>query len=147
VVTLLNEVRTPREAEEVVHNKLVAGEKVPGFGHRIYKTVDPRAQIAKKLLERLVKEHKNSVLFEKCDAIETVMWREKRLPANLDFYAAPIFFTIGIPPELFTSVFAMSRVFGWIAHYREQLVEGKIIRPDVDYVGRRGLTYLPLDAR
>jgi citrate synthase len=148
VVTLLSDVGGPEMAEHVIKEKLAAGVKVAGFGHRIYKTVDPRAQIAKELLKNLVNERGlDSSLYETCNTIETVMWREKKLPANLDFYAAPIFYTLGIPVALYTSIFAMSRVFGWIAHYEEQSKEGKIIRPEAEYVGLRDLKYVPLDAR
>jgi citrate synthase len=148
VVTLLSEVGRPGMAERVIKEKLATGEKVAGFGHRIYKTVDPRAQIAKELLKNLVNEHGPDLsLYETCATIEAVMWREKKLPANLDFYAAPIFYTLGIPATLYTSIFAMSRVFGWIAHYEEQSKEGKIIRPEAEYVGLRDLKYVPLDVR
>ena len=75
------------------------------------------------------------------------MWRQKKLPADLDFHAAPIFYALRIPVELYTSIFAMSRVFGWIAHYEERSKEGKLIRPEAEYVGLRNLKYVPLDTR
>jgi citrate synthase len=75
------------------------------------------------------------------------MWEKKKLPANVDFYAAPIFYLLGIPIPLYTPIFAASRVFGWIAHYNEQLKDNKIIRPDVEYVGPRGLKYVPIEQR
>ncbi len=148
VISLMNEIRSPDQAEKVVKNKLEAGEKVPGFGHRIYKTVDPRAQIAKRLLKSLSAEHPAAAtLYETCTTVESVMWREKRIPANLDFYAAPIFSTIGISVKLYTSIFAMSRVFGWIAHFEEQSNEAKLIRPEAEYVGLKDLKYIQLDIR
>ena len=148
VTALLKVVGRPELAEKVISKRLVAGEKVPGFGHRIYKTVDPRAQIAKNILKDLVAEHRDAaLLYETCVAVEAFMWKEKKIPANLDFYAAPIFYAIGIPTTLNTSIFAMSRVFGWIAHYEEQSREGKLIRPDAEYVGKKGLAYTPLSAR
>jgi citrate synthase len=148
VVKLLAEVELPRSAKTTIKARLSKGEKIPGFGHRIYKTVDPRARIAKRLLKGLVERHpEQATVYELCDAIEATMWNEKRLPANLDFYAAPIFHALDLPASLNTSMFAMSRVFGWIAHYEEQLKEAKIIRPDAEYLGLKGLKYVPIEKR
>lgn len=145
---MLLEVGDPAKAKAFIDSMLAKGEKVPGFGHRVYKRVDPRAQLAKGLLKRLIEEVRaDTSLYELCDAIERYMWEKKKLPANVDFYAAPIFYLLGIPIPLYTPIFAASRVFGWIAHYNEQLKDNKIIRPDVEYVGPRGLKYVPIEQR
>jgi citrate synthase len=115
---------------------------VASFGPQICRTVDPRAQITKELLKDFVREHDSDLsLYGTCGAMESVMWREKKLPANLDFYAAPNFHTLEILTTLYTSVFAMSRVFGWIVHCEEQSKEGKMIRLEAKCVGPRNLEY------
>ncbi|MEM0119895.1 MAG: citrate/2-methylcitrate synthase [Thermoprotei archaeon] len=145
---MLLDVGDPSRARAFVDSMLGRGEKVPGFGHRVYKRVDPRAQLAKALLKRLVEETGVEPRFyELCDVIEGYMWEKKKLPANVDFYAAPIFYLLGVPIPLYTPIFAASRVFGWIAHYNEQLKDNRIIRPDVDYVGPRNLKYVPIEER
>jgi citrate synthase len=148
VAKVLNSLPTAEAARTFVRETLAKGLKVPGFGHRIYKKVDPRAQICKTLLKRLL-NHKGLTeeLYEKCVAMEEEMWNQKRLPANLDFYAAPIFMVLNIPIPLYTPIFAASRVFGWIAHYNEQLLDNKIIRPDAEYVGPQNLKYTPIEKR
>jgi citrate synthase len=145
---MLLEIADPEKAERTVDEMLKRGEKVPGFGHRVYKKVDPRAQLSKKLLERLLsQEAKDNKLLKLCEKVESTMWERKKLPANLDFYAAPVFYTLGIPIQLYTPIFASSRVFGWISHYNEQLRDNKIIRPDAEYVGPKDLKYVPITER
>lgn len=147
-IKMLLEIGSPSRAESAVDAMLSRGEKVPGFGHRVYKKVDPRAQLAKKLMKRLVQGNpKGEELYELCERVEAHMWEKKKLPANVDFYAGPIFYLLGIPIPLYTPIFAASRVFGWIAHYNEQQKDNKIIRPDVEYIGPQGLKYLPIDQR
>jgi citrate synthase len=145
---MLLEIVDPEKAEQKVDEMLKRGEKVPGFGHRIYKKVDPRAQLSKKLLGRLLSEAgKDDRVLKLCEKIESTMWDRKKLPANLDFYAAPVFYTLGIPIQLYTPIFAASRVFGWISHYNEQLLDNKIIRPDAEYIGPKDLKYTQLTER
>jgi citrate synthase len=133
--------------ESYIDELLSQGKKVPGFGHRVYKTVDPRAQFCKALFRKLSEAKSSTDYYEVCAKIEARMWEKKKLPANLDFYAAPIFYLLDLPVETYTSIFAASRVFGWVAHYNEQLRENKIIRPDADYIGPKGLKYIPLAQR
>jgi citrate synthase len=136
------------EARSYVQRTLARGERIMGFGHRVYKTVDPRSQLAKKLLRDLLeKEGKGLDTYKLCEAVENAVWEFKKLPANVDFYAAPLFKTLGIPIETFTPVFASSRTVGWVAHYNEQLMDNRIYRPDAIYVGKKGLKYTPLDNR
>lgn len=145
---MLLSLREPEKGRDYVAKSLERGEKVVGFGHRVYKKFDPRAQLCKEYLKEYVKR-KNGFewLYLLCVAMEEEMWKRKKLPANLDFYAAPLLYMMGIPIPLYTPIFAASRVFGWMAHYNEQVEDNKIIRPDAVYVGPSGREYVPLDRR
>lgn len=123
------------DAVKFVDEKVEAKEKVMGFGHRVYKTRDPRAQFVK---EEIRKMDSDAHIFKIAEAIENRMWEKKKVPANLDFYAAIYMHMLGIDQDLYTPLFAASRVFGWIAHYNEQLENNKIIRPSSKYVGKTG---------
>jgi len=145
--TLL-EIGEPEKAGAYVKKSLAEGRKVIGFGHRIYKEFDPRARFCKEYLKELLKRRGgDDSLYWLCDAVEREMWERKAIPPNLDFYAAPIFYQLGIEIPLYTPIFAASRVFGWMAHYNEQIAENKLIRPDATYVGPRNLKYVPLERR
>jgi len=142
------EIGDPAKAKSYVDKALGEGRKIVGFGHRVYKKFDPRAVLCKQYLkEMLTRRGSDDRLFRVCDAIEVEMRERKGLPANLDFYAAPIFYLLGIEIPLYTPVFAASRVFGWMAHYDEQVAENKLIRPDAIYVGPAGLRYVPVEQR
>lgn len=145
---MLLEIGDPEKATEYVDKALKEGRKVIGFGHRVYKNFDPRARLCKEYLKEILRRRGGpDTLFRLCDAVEREMWERKRLPANLDYYAAPIFHLLGIEIPLFTPIFAASRVFGWMAHYNEQVAENKLIRPDATYVGPTNLGYVSLDGR
>ncbi len=145
---MLLEVREPEMAAQYVDKALKEGKKVIGFGHRVYKKFDPRARLCKEYLREMLKRRGDGdKLYRLCDALEREIWERKGLPANLDFYAAPIFYLLGIEIPLYTPIFAASRVFGWMAHYNEQMAENKLIRPDATYVGPSDLKYLPLENR
>jgi citrate synthase len=145
---MLLKVGSPQGVMPYLEAEFKAKRKIPGFGHRIYRKADPRAQILKGLLKELLKKRGgDDSLFRLCDTMETEMKERKNIPANLDFYAAPIFYLLGIEIPLYTPVFAASRVFGWMAHYSEQLLENKLIRPDATYVGPTDLRYVGLDER
>lgn len=145
---MLLEVGTPEKAEAYIKDALAHKKKILGFGHRTYKKVDPRAQLSREMLKRLLDERgKGDDLFRLSEALATAMWDAKKIPANLDFYAAPIFYTLSIPIPMYTPIFATSRIVGWIAHYNEQIAKNKLFRPDATYVGPRGLTYVPIDRR
>ncbi len=145
---MLLKIGSADKARHYVQETLARREKIMGFGHRVYKTVDPRSQLAKKLLRELLeKQGKGMDTYKLCEAVENAVWEFKRLPANVDFYAAPIFLNLGIPIETFTPIFASSRIVGWVAHYNEQLVDNRIYRPDAIYKGEKGLRYVPLDSR
>jgi citrate synthase len=144
--TLLS-IGDPAKAGEFLTSAFKEGRKVMGFGHRVYKQFDPRARLCKEYLREIVARRGDDRIYRLCDALETEMWRAKRIPPNLDFYAAPIFYSLGIEVPLYTPVFAASRIFGWMAHYNEQLEDNKLIRPDSTYVGPSGLKYVPIKDR
>lgn len=133
-------IKSSSEAERWVDDKLAKKEKIMGFGHRVYKTEDPRAQLVKRELKMLAEEKGATQAYEAAVAIEEAVWKKKGLPANLDFYGALYMHLLGIDNDLFTPLFAASRVFGWAAHYMEQVTNNKLIRPDAEYVGPKGLT-------
>jgi citrate synthase len=145
---MLLEVRDPSNVSEFLDTAFRQGKKIMGFGHRVYKEFDPRARLCKEYLkEMLGKRGGDDRLFRLCEAIEEGMWERKKIPPNLDFYAAPIFYSLGIEVPLYTPIFATSRVFGWMAHYKEQLEDNRLIRPDSTYTGKSGLVYVPLERR
>jgi 2-methylcitrate synthase len=145
---MLLEVKDPEMASEFVDTALREGRRLMGFGHRVYKEFDPRARLCKEYLKEILRRRgEDDRLYRLCDAIEKEMWEKKRLPANLDYYAAPILYLLGIEVPLYTPIFAASRVFGWMAHYNEQVEENKLIRPDASYVGPSGLRYTPIESR
>jgi len=138
----------PERVGKFVDESLAQKKKIVGFGHRIYKTFDPRARLCKQYFAEMVRrDGGDERVFMICDTLEKEMWERKKLPANLDFYAAPIFHHLGIEVPLFTPIFAASRVFGWMAHYDEQVSEAKLIRPDATYVGPTDLRYTPVENR
>ena len=142
------EVKDPADAQRFLEDAFKGGRKIMGFGHRVYKQFDPRARLCKEYLGGMLKRRgDDDTLYRLCDAIEKGMWEAKRIPPNLDYYAAPIFYLLGIDVPLYTPIFAASRVFGWMAHYNEQTEENKLIRPDAVYVGRSGLSYSPIGNR
>jgi citrate synthase len=135
-------------AAPYLQENLAKGKKIMGFGHRVYKKVDPRAQLSKEMLRRLLEHrHEDARLYRLADEVERAMWESKKLPANLDFYAAPIFYTLSLPIETYTPIFAASRVVGWVSHYNEQVAANKLFRPDSVYVGLHDMTYVPIEKR
>jgi citrate synthase len=145
---MLLEVKDPSNASQYMETAFKEGKKIMGFGHRVYKEFDPRARFCKEYLREMLRQGGgDDRLFKLCDTIEKEMWGRKRIPPNLDFYAAPIFYTLGIEVPLYTPIFAASRIFGWMAHYNEQLEDNKLIRPDSTYTGKSGLAYSPIEKR
>jgi len=145
---MLLEVKDPARAQDFLRTSFKEGRKIMGFGHRVYKEFDPRARLCKEYLKEMLRRRGgDDALYRLCDAIESGMWEAKRIPPNLDYYAAPIFYLLGIDIPLYTPIFSASRVFGWMAHYNEQVEENKLIRPDALYVGPTGLRYIPIEKR
>jgi citrate synthase len=145
---MLLEVKDPAMAQEFLRTSFKEGRKVMGFGHRVYKEFDPRARLCKEYLKEMLRRRGgDDAIYRLCDSIEQGMWEAKRIPPNLDYYAAPIFYLLGIDVPLYTPIFSASRVFGWMAHYNEQVEENKLIRPDALYLGPTGLKYTPIEKR
>ena len=132
---LIQKFQTPEEAEAGLMGMLERKEKIMGFGHAIYSESDPRNAIIKKWSEKLAKEVGDTVLYPVSVRCEEVMWREKKLFCNADFFHASAYHFMGIPTELFTPIFVMSRVSGWTAHVKEQRANNRIIRPSAEYIG------------
>ena len=144
---LIERFDSPEAAEKGVHDMLARKEKIMGFGHRVYTTSDPRNSVNKKLSKRLSEEVGDELLYAVSEAIEKVMWDEKKLFANADFFAATVYHFLGIPTYLFTPIFVCSRVTGWSAHIMEQRAKNKLIRPAADYVGPPLQEWIPIEQR
>lgn len=146
-VEVLESVGSRDRAEEWIRNALAKRTLVMGFGHRVYKTSDPRAVILKKYCGRIAPEKGATELEEIADVIETVMWEEKKIPPNMDWPAGRLFRMIGLETELFTPIFVASRITGWSAHVIEQLDDNRLIRPRANYIGPEPRGYVPIEAR
>jgi 2-methylcitrate synthase len=144
---LIQKFQTPDEAEEGLMGMLERKEKIMGFGHAIYKESDPRNAIIKEWSKKLADEVGDTVLYPVSVRCEEVMWREKKLFCNADFFHASAYHFMGIPTELFTPIFVMSRVSGWTAHVKEQRANNRIIRPSADYTGPADAKWVPIDER
>ena len=144
---LIQKFQTPEEAEAGLMGMLERKEKIMGFGHAIYSESDPRNAIIKKWSEKLAKEVGDTVLYPVSVRCEEVMWREKKLFCNADFFHASAYHFMGIPTELFTPIFVMSRVSGWTAHVKEQRANNRIIRPSAEYTGPEHQDWLPIGER
>ncbi len=138
----------PEKAEEVVRAKLARKEKIPGFGHRVYHTEDPRATHLRQMSKDLCQRAGQPIWYEMSQRIEALVKAEKKLNPNVDFYSASTYHALGIPVDLFTPIFAVSRISGWTAHVLEQYANNRLIRPRAEYVGPEyPQRYLPLEAR
>ncbi len=147
VMRMLLQIGDPARAVAAVAETLAAKKKIPGFGHRVYKTEDPRATHLRRMSEELGIRRGERKWFDMSRAIEKYMLEQKHIYANVDFYSATVYHSLGIPLDMFTPMFAVSRISGWTAHVLEQLADNKIIRPRAEYVGPRNRVYFPLDKR
>lgn len=132
---LISRFETPEEAIAGVHGMLERKDLIMGFGHRVYTTSDPRNAVNKKMSKALADDVGNTTLYPVSEAIEKIMWDEKKLFANADFFAASVYHFMGVPTYLFTPIFVCSRITGWAAHIMEQRADNKLIRPAADYIG------------
>ena len=136
------------KAEDVIRAKLARKEKIPGFGHRVYHTEDPRATHLRQMSKDLGQRAGQPAWFEMSQRIEALVKAEKKLNPNVDFYSASTYYVLGIPIDLFTPIFAVSRVSGWTAHVLEQFANNRLIRPRAEYIGPEyPQRYQPIEAR
>jgi len=126
---------TGERIDEVIRGKFARKEKIPGFGHRVYHTEDPRATHLRQMSKELGKRSGNTAWYDMSERIESLVKSEKKLNPNVDFYSASTYYTLGIPLDLYTPIFAVSRVSGWTAHVLEQYANNRLIRPRADYTG------------
>jgi 2-methylcitrate synthase len=144
---LIERFDSPRAATTGVQAMLGRKEKVMGFGHAVYRTSDPRNPVIKAWAKKLGADAGDRVLYPVSEAIEALLWREKKLFPNLDFYSASAYRFLGIPTPLFTPLFVCSRITGWSAHIFEQRANNKLIRPTADYIGPEARAFVPIGER
>jgi citrate synthase len=140
---MLLDIAAPERAESWIRDRLARREKIMGFGHRVYRTEDPRAVELRRMAEQLGRRFAQPHWFAIQRIIEAVLRREKGLYCNVDFYSASTYYVMGIPLDLYTPIFAMSRVSGWCAHVLEQHADNRLIRPRAEYVGPMNRVWAP----
>jgi citrate synthase len=147
VMKMLQKIGEPSRVDAYVSEKLATHQKIAGFGHRVYRTEDPRATHLRQTSRELGEHIGNLRWYEISRKLEEAVMQQKHLYANVDFYSASCYFTMGIPIDMFTPVFAVSRVAGWTAHVLEQYGDNRLIRPRAEYVGEKDVAYVPIDRR
>jgi citrate synthase len=147
VMLMLKRIGTHEKAQQFVRDALQAKEKVMGIGHRVYKNGDPRAAILRKLSDQLTAQIGEHHWYEISALIDDTMFKEKGLMPNVDFYSATVYYSMGIPIDIYTPIFAVSRISGWLAHASEQYANNRIYRPRGKWIGQSGLKYVPVAQR
>jgi citrate synthase len=147
VMLMLKEIGSMEAAREWIKEALADKKKVMGFGHRVYKNGDPRAKILSQLSEKLTKKSGQPHWYQMSKDIDDVMQKEKGLLPNVDFYSATVYYSMGIPIDIYTPIFAVSRVSGWLAHIFEQYSKNRIYRPRGQWVGKEGLKWTAPEKR
>lgn len=146
-MALIARFKTPEEAEQALRTMLTNKVKIMGFGHRVYKKCDPRSDIIKNWSHKLAEAKQDPLLYEISERIEQIMWKDKKLFPNLDFYSASAYYYCGIPTPLFTPIFVISRISGWSAHIFEQRADNRLIRPLAEYTGPEMQEFIAMDER
>lgn len=147
VMLMLKEIGSLTAAREWIKEALAGKKKVMGFGHRVYKNGDPRAKVLAQLSEKLTNKMGEPQWFQMSKEIDDVMQKDKGLLPNVDFYSATVYYSMGIPIDIYTPIFAVSRVSGWLAHIFEQYSKNRIFRPRGQWMGKEGLKWTPIDKR
>ncbi len=152
VMKMLLEIGSLEKVDKYVHDKLDAGGKIMGIGHAVYRTEDPRATHLRRMSKEIGKRQGDTKWFDMSHRIEEIVveemtMKQKPIRANVDFYSASTYYMLGIPVDLYTPIFAVSRIAGWTAHVLEQLGNNKLIRPRSEYTGEMDLKYIPIDQR
>lgn len=147
VIKMLMEIGSLDKVDAYVEDCLAQKKKIMGIGHRVYKTLDPRAPHLKKMAQILSSKLGEPKWIQMSDRIAELMLKRKSLHANVDFYSATVYYSLGIPTDLFTPIFAIARTAGWTAHVLEQLADNRLIRPQSAYTGPVGLKVVPLSER
>jgi len=147
VIKMLQEIGSPDRVDSYVHDELAQKRKIMGIGHRVYKTLDPRAPHLKRMAQILSAKIGEPKWIQMSERIAEIMLKEKGLNANVDFYSATVYYSLGIPTDLFTPIFAIARTAGWTAHVIEQLADNRLIRPQSEYTGPIGLKLVPIEQR
>jgi len=147
IMKILLEIDDVNKVEDYVKDALSKKKKIMGFGHAVYKTEDPRATHLRRFSKEMGERKGNSKWYDITAKLEEIMKREKNLLPNVDAYSASTYYMMGIPLDLYTPIFAISRISGWTAHILEQYADNKLIRPRAEYVGPRNVPYVPIDER
>ncbi len=144
---LIEKFKSPADAEAGIKKMLVEKKLIMGFGHRVYTKCDPRSDIIKAWAKKVAEKAGDTVMFPVAECIEKIMWDEKKLFPNVDFYSSLAYHFSGIPTPMFTPVFVFARTAGWAAHVIEQRANNKLIRPAADYIGPELLSFVPIEQR
>jgi len=147
VITMLQAIGSVERTEDYVLQALREKKRIMGFGHRVYRVEDPRAVFLRRMSRQLGEQSGDLRWYEMSEKVREVVKREKGLEVNVDFYSASTYYTMGIPTDLFTSIFAVSRVVGWTAHVMEQYAHNRLIRPRGDYIGPTDRKWVPIEQR
>jgi len=147
IMKILLEINDVNRVEDYVKDALSKKKKIMGFGHAVYKTEDPRATHLRRFSKEMGERKGDTKWYDITAKLEAIMKREKNLLPNVDAYSASTYYMMGIPLDLYTPIFAISRISGWTAHILEQYADNKLIRPRAEYVGPRNVAYVPIDER
>jgi citrate synthase len=147
VIKMLQEIGSLDKVDAYIEDALAQKKKIMGIGHRVYKVLDPRAPHLKRMAKILSEQLGEPKWIKMSERIAELMLEKKGLNANVDFYSATVYYSLGLPIDLFTPIFAIARTAGWTAQILEQLSDNRLIRPGADYVGPEGLKVAPIDQR